>query len=127
MRCGGCAKKLREAARHWFNGGSRGSDTRADDLAAFGAPADVIEAVGRERQQEVFEVLPCNWPAVELFLAGCTQWRRSGSLGVVAGLDYPAVESAARMLGIEITPDSMRGLQIMEFEVLEEARRHERE
>ena len=46
------------------------------------------------------EVLEEYAPAVELFCCVASQWREGGH-----GLDYTAVESAARMLGVE----DMRG------------------
>jgi hypothetical protein len=61
------------------------------------------------------------WPVLELFLACQTQWRfiPLGMGGALPqGLDYPAVESAARMLGLSLTPDTFEDLRVMEAEAL---------
>ena len=41
-------------------------------------------------------------------------------MGSRTGLNYPGVESAARLSGIEITPDLFGQLQIMEMTALKE-------
>lgn len=57
-----------------------------------------------------------NLPAVRLFLDSRTQMRVG--FGGPVGLDYPGVESAARLSGIRITPPLFGKLQIIEHEYL---------
>ncbi len=63
-------------------------------------------------------VWPENWPAVQLFVALGTQWRRAGMTGARSGLDYGAIAPTAALVGIEATADTMRRLQILENRVL---------
>jgi hypothetical protein len=42
-------------------------------------------------------VWPCNWDVLRLFVRLQTQWLRTPN-GNLAGLNYPAVESALRMM-----------------------------
>lgn len=53
-------------------------------------------------------------PVIELFFALATQWRRHPMTGTRLGLDYPSIEPAARLLGIEMTPARFADLQVME-------------
>lgn len=46
--------------------------------------------------EEVIEVWPENWPAVDFFLSLTTQWRHG--MGGPTGLDYPAVLVLLRRL-----------------------------
>ncbi len=51
---------------------------------------------------------------MRLFLASSTQWRTAGMGGVAIGLDYPGVESAARMMALAVTPTLFADLREME-------------
>lgn len=65
-----------------------------------------------------------NDKPLALFLACMTQ--RVESFGGVVGLNYPSVESAARMMGIEMTPDLFSAIRCAEREwlnILAERRR----
>ena len=55
--------------------------------------------------------------AAALFLALGTQWKWTG-MGVRVGLDYGAIEPAARLLGIAFDRSVMLDLQAMEAEAL---------
>jgi Phage related hypothetical protein (DUF1799) len=63
-------------------------------------------------------VLPECWPAVNLFLACCTQWRTAGMSGTVIGLDYVAVEAVARANRLKLTRRLLADLQVMETTVV---------
>lgn len=63
-------------------------------------------------------IWPENWPAVRLFVALSTQWRRAGMTGARTGLDYAAIAPTAALTGIETDPETMQRLQFMEGEVL---------
>lgn len=65
-----------------------------------------------------FGIWPDNWPALQLFVALSTQWRRAGMTGARHGLDYGAIAPTAALVGIETGADLMERLQIMEGEVL---------
>ncbi len=70
------------------------------------------------QSQEHFNVWAPNWPVTRLFLACDTQWRAVGTFGgpVWLGLDYAAVETVQRRLGIETI--SWSDLQEMEHAAL---------
>lgn len=61
-----------------------------------------------------FYIWPDNAPAAELFYASYSQWQRNSMTGHLIGLNYPGVESAARMASISITPELFSNLQIIE-------------
>ncbi len=50
-----------------------------------------------------------------------TQWRRSE--GLPAGLDYAALPAAARLAGVELTPERFRCLRFMESVAAEAVRK----
>jgi hypothetical protein len=52
--------------------------------------------------------------AAVLFLALGTQWRSAGQAGILTGLDYAAIEPAARMLGLGLVPQTFLDLRHME-------------
>lgn len=56
--------------------------------------------------------------AVRLFDAVATQWRVAGMDGVALGLDYSALDIAARWLGIAPTPRLLSDIAVMEDEGL---------
>lgn len=53
-----------------------------------------------------------------LFLALGTQWRMAGMAGVLTGLDYAAIEPAARMLSIPLDARRFADLRLMEGEAI---------
>ena len=83
-------------------------DDTADDAAAFGLalPAPELPA------DADFEVLPDNWPIVQMFLRLQTQWRTAMS-GLV-GLDYGVAEWLFRLYEVEDPRSLLEGLQVME-------------
>jgi hypothetical protein len=116
---GSSTKKLIDAARRWA--GVAIDDSRVDAgvaaaLAAFGA---------REQQAENdFEVYPENWRAVQVFLALSTQWRTvaistmTKARIVHTGLDYAAIETVFRMMGVR---PKRRAAIFQKLRVMEEA------
>lgn len=100
-------------ARLWARGGAAGGDDEfAASLRQMGAPEAVIEEWARPAPIEV-PVLPGNERIVEVFFAVATQWRTQ-PMGGLLGLDYGAVDVCLRRLGLEVTPEEWRGLQVME-------------
>lgn len=77
----------------------------ADDFAALGVtvPDELIETP--EESDDMFGVLPANWPAMTAFLACETQWRmvpfatRTVSRMIRTGLDYAALDVVLRRRG----------------------------
>jgi hypothetical protein len=66
-----------------------------------------------ERPQDLdFEVLPENWPTIQMFLRVQTQWR-TAMKGLV-GLDYGAVEWLFRLYAVDDPRALLEGLQVME-------------
>jgi hypothetical protein len=63
-------------------------------------------------------VLPEGEALWDLWLAVATQWRFAGT-GAVAGLDYGAVDCAARWSGFEMTAWAFRVLRQMEAAALD--------
>lgn len=53
-------------------------------------------------------------PVVELFFALSTQWRVHPMTGTRLGIDYQAIEPAARLVGVDMTPARFADLQLME-------------
>jgi len=88
-------------------------------MAAFGADQETIERWTSDPEPTSVPVLSCNWPAVRLFLAASTQWRRAGMAGLPAGLDYPAVATTAAWLGIAIDEDLLWRLRVLEAAALD--------
>ena len=62
-------------------------------------------------------LLPPNESAWALWTLIQTQWRVGWDL---VGLDYMAVFAVAKLHGIEMTPQLFRGVQILEYDTLEE-------
>ncbi|MCB1833929.1 MAG: DUF1799 domain-containing protein [Geminicoccaceae bacterium] len=62
----------------------------------------------------LFPLDPDMLPAVRVFLACATQWRRAGWTGLPAGLDYQALHAAAGMLGIAVSPDIFFDIRCLE-------------
>lgn len=86
-------------------------------MAALGAaPATLAEAASRAAPP--LEILPENWPALRLFVAVETQWRRAGMSGLATGLDYAVLPMAARALGVALTGELLRRLKVIEAEAL---------
>jgi hypothetical protein len=98
------------------------------DIRRLGASDDDLAALAERtaaRDRTGVPVWPENWPVVLAFCAVATQWRtvwvgglEGGGL-MRTGLDYEGVRAGLAMLGIEVTPDLVRGLQVMEHAALE--------
>jgi len=83
-------------------------DETADDAAAFG-----LALPQPERPADAdFEVLPDNWPIVQMFLRLQTQWRTA--MNGLVGLDYGVVEWLFRLYEVEDPRSLLEGLQVME-------------
>ena len=89
-------------------------DDAADDLAAFGAPAEVVGAV--PVPAEDFEVWDENFPALSLFMRLQTQWRIIN--GVFAGINYQSIQFLFDVFKVEDKATMMDDLQAMESAAL---------
>lgn len=102
------------------------------DLARMGMPDEQLaqardEAAARWGEiEEALPIHPANETAVRLFLAMGSQWRQVGvgtmqrAMIVRTGLDYPALDVVARMIGQEPpSPDTFARLRVLEGAALE--------
>jgi hypothetical protein len=106
--------KLKAVARRWASG--RGGPAKpADDPLTQAAPIPQRSTPSAEEEIELPEELQ---KPVCLFFALGTQWRHAGMTGLRIGLDYTAIEATARMLDIEMTPQLLVDLRVMEDEAL---------
>lgn len=88
---------------------------------------DIDAALAQEAQAEAmpeiedFEVYEDCWESVRFFLTVQTQWIFAGMGAQRVGLNYPGVESGARMAGVRrsLWPGLLADLQVMENAVLE--------
>ena len=94
--------------------GSVTNDDAIDDLAAFGAPSDVVEALTQE--DHLFEIWPENKTSLEIFLRLRTQWV-IGFNGVI-GLNYSSVEMMLRLFDVSDHRETFLDIQAMEIAIL---------
>lgn len=92
-------------------------DNSADDLAAFGAPAEMIEAVKGDDQDKLFGVWNENAGVVMMFMRLQTQWNVVN--GAFLGLHYPSAEFLIKIHGVEDASAMMDDLQAMELAALQ--------
>lgn len=85
-------------------------------MAAVGAPPEMLGDAGGTPGR--FKVLPECWTALQIFLAGASQWIETSN-GTCTGLSYPGVEIAMRRLGIECGADDWARFQIIEASAAE--------
>ena len=83
------------------------------------APEHLAQLTGAgARAAQQVAVQPQNWPAVRVFLAAETQWRRAGMNGVPTGLELAAIPPIAGMLGIPADADLLARIRVIEGEAL---------
>lgn len=103
-----------DVARAWARGSPR--DESQDDLAAFGAPAELLDNVQpKDVELIVFEE---NWEAVELFHKLSTQWVW-GSAGGAFGLNYQSLDLLFKLYKTRKRQAVFEQLQIMELAALQ--------
>jgi len=74
----------------------------------------LVDENGREIGGDTFRVFPEHRTAEQLFYCAATQWKRNPMTGDLQALNYPGVESAARLAALEVTPDTFHQLQFIE-------------
>ncbi len=96
-------------------------------MVRAGVPEEEIQALideARTVEEPPLHVSIEEHEAISLFARIQTQWNR-GFMGEYLSLNYPAVESVARMVGIEMSSDLLRSIQIMERAVIQEKARRD--
>lgn len=80
----------------------------------------------RDRQDSgpsrLFEIWPDMAPAVLVFLAMDTQWKRA-PFGELLGLDYAAIRPTADLLCLSLDAQAFHDVRIMESETLRAVRK----
>lgn len=92
-------------------------DDTADDLAAFGAPAEMIAAASPDPAAQLFGVWEENADTVVMFLRLQTQWHVIA--GGFIGLNYQSAEFLIKIHGVADAAAMMDDLQAMEIAALQ--------
>lgn len=87
--------------------------TAEDDSVLFDQP--IIE----KKDEKTYEILPCNWQSIEIFINIQTQWRIDQ--GVIFGLDYNAIKFIFDLKKHEIKKplEILADLQLLEAKIVE--------
>ena len=96
-------------AAYWA--GDRVIDESLSDAVALG-----VKGVP-EPEEDILEVIPEAWPALEIFLNVQTQWRVDS--GNLIGLDYMAVKWVFDLLEVEKPAELLADLQVIEAKIVE--------
>lgn len=91
-------------------------DDSAADLAAFGAPPEVVDAAAGNPEDRFFGVWEDNAETMMMFLRLQTQWHVINRAFI--GLNYQSVEFLFKILAIENQSGVMEDLQAMELAAL---------
>lgn len=92
-------------------------DDTADDLAAFGAPAEMIAAASPDPEAQLFGVWEENADTMVMFLRLQTQWHVIA--GGFIGLNYQSAEFLIKIHGVADAAAMMDDLQAMEIAALQ--------
>lgn len=92
-------------------------DDSAADLAAFGAPAEMVDALSSEQDSDLFWIWEENAGAVMMFMRLQTQW--NVVQGGFVGLNYQSAEFLLKIHGVENQSAMMDDLQAMEMAALQ--------
>lgn len=92
-------------------------DDSAADLAAFGAPAEMIEAATADPDATLFGVWQENAVSLMMFLRMQTQWNVIN--GAFVGLNYSSAEFLFKIHAVEDAAAIMDDLQAMELAALQ--------
>ena len=93
-----------------------------DDLAAWGAPQDIIDAKRASKEiDKDFPVWAENWDVTIAFLNSTTQWRVAEVMSGlrIIGFDYAGVKAGLKLAGIKLKSDQWSDLQVMERAALQ--------
>ena len=82
-------------------------------MRELGASDDEIEQLlAQEVEPEPFEVMPDNWPAIQLYLSAYGQFRISAT-GHVVGFDFTAVDIDINRSGVEVSAETWQRFKIL--------------
>ena len=89
-------------------------ETNKDDAVLFDQPIEE-----KKVKEKTFEVLPCNWLAMTIFVQIQTQWRIDQ--GILIGLDYNAVKWIFELKKEQIKKplEILADLQVLEAKIVE--------
>jgi hypothetical protein len=89
----------------------------ADDLLAFGAPKEFIDAAQEREEDGYFEVWEENYEAVMMFQRLQTQW--NVIQGGFVGLNYPSVSVLFKIYKVDDEAEMMDDIIAMEHAALQ--------
>lgn len=92
-------------------------DESADDLAAFGAPPEIIAAASPDPSEHLFGIWEENVEALMMFMRLQTQWNVVP--GGYVGLNYQSAEFLFRIHNVADAAAMMDDLQAMEIAALQ--------
>lgn len=92
-------------------------DDSAADLAAFGAPAEMVEAAAAKPDEHLFPVWEENAETVMMFMRLQTQW--NAIAGGFLGLNYQSAEFLIKIHDVADPAAMMDDLQAMELAALQ--------
>lgn len=97
-----------------------------EDLAKFGATPEQLARLRDNPPQEPqpFEVLPCNWLAVQVFMDCCGQWLRDAR-GIPQALPRTAVQSSLELWPVprKQRSDTFHRIRVLERVAVQEFKR----
>ncbi len=70
--------------------------------------------LSKQHAPQDVDVLPENWPAVQLFRSAQSTWRHCPMTGHVLGMNYSDVDVLIRRSGLDITTDDWERFQMLE-------------
>lgn len=92
-------------------------DDTAADLAAFGAPAEMIAAASPDPADQLFGIWEDNVDTAVMFMRLQTQWHVIA--GAFIGLNYQSAEFLFKIHGVVDAAAMMEDLQAMEIAALQ--------
>ena len=91
----------------------RFSEADLEEMRELGASDDEIDQLlAQEVEPEPFEVMPDNWPAIQLYLSVYGQFRISAT-GHVVGFDFAAVDIDIRRSEVEVSAQTWERFKIL--------------
>lgn len=82
-------------------------------MREMGASEEEIEdLLAQEVEPEPFEVMPENWPAIQLYLSVYGQFVVAGT-GNVVGFNFAAVDIDIRRSELDVSPDTWQRFKIL--------------
>tara|TARA_B000000532_G_scaffold219654_1_gene193635 strand:- start:224 stop:520 length:297 start_codon:yes stop_codon:yes gene_type:complete len=89
-------------------------ETSKDDAILFDQPIEE-----KEKEEKTYEILPCNWLAMTIFVQVQTQWRIDQ--GILIGFDYNALQWIFKLNKklIKKPLEILADLQVLEAKIVE--------